>query len=110
MNAGALDRRITILRQGPAVDDGYTTTPGEWDAYISRWASWKPANGREVLENQGRTANTGGTFWLRYDSETATITTLDRVQWEGRDWDIVSANLLNRNDGIELIVSVNDEG
>lgn len=110
MKAGALDRRITILRQGPAFDDGYTTTPGEWETYVARWASWKPANGREVLESQARTAITGGAFWLRYDSETATVTTLDRVQWEGRDWDIVGVNFLNRNEGIELLVAVNDEG
>jgi len=109
MIAGALDRRISVLRQGPAIDDGYTTTPGELGVLASRWASWKPANGREVFENQGRKAIAGGSFWLRSDTTTRRIVETDKVAFEGRLWDILSVTQIGRRDGLELIVASDDE-
>lgn len=104
MRAGKLDRRVIVERQGPPVDDGYTTLPGQWAPYCTRWASWKPSNGREVFENQGNEAKAGGTFWLRYDSETSGIKTTDAVQFDGRRWQIVGIQKLVRREGVELIV------
>lgn len=104
MNAGKLDRRITVRRMGEGVDDGYTTQPGALVDYATRWASWKPANGRETFENLGREAKAGGSFWLRYDSETSGILTTDKVSFSGRVWDIVSVNEIGRREAIELIV------
>ena len=110
MKAGKLDRRVTIQRQGADVDDGYTTVPGALADYATRWASWKPANGREVFENQGREAKAGGTFWMRFDSVTEGIVATDKVLFSGRLWDIVSINELNRREGVELTVVADDEG
>lgn len=108
MKAGSLDRRITILRTGAPVDDGYTTQPGAETAFITRSASWKPANGREVFENQGREAKAGGTFWLRWDNETRTIAATDRVLSDDRHWDILSVTEVGRHEGVELIVAAGD--
>ena len=110
MKAGNLDRRITIQRQGAPVDDGYTTQPGALEDYATRWASWKPANGREVFENQGREAKAGGTFWMRYDSETSQIVATDKISWDNRVWDIVSVTQIDRREGVEVIVVADDEG
>lgn len=109
MIAGALDRRISILRAGASVDDGYTETRGELEVIFARWASWKPANGRETLENLGREAKASGSFWLRSDSETRTIVETDKVYYMGRVWDIVSVTELDRREGLELIVAASDE-
>lgn len=109
MKAGALDRRVTIKRAGAPTDDGYTTQPGALETYCTRWASWKPANGREVFENQGKEAKSGGTFWLRFDSQTDGILPTDCVEWNGVRWDIVSVTMLGRNEGVELIVAAGDE-
>lgn len=110
MKAGKLDRRITIQRQGAPTDNGIEMVPGALATYAVRWASWKPANGREVFENLGREAKAGGTFWLRYDSLTADIAATDLVEWDGRTWDIVSINQLGRLEGVELLVVAGDEG
>lgn len=110
MKAGSLDRRITIRRQGEPTDNGIEEVPGEWADYATRWASWKPANGREVFENLGREAKAGGTFWLRYDSETAGILATDRVLWDSRSFDIVGIQELSRREGVELVVVAGDEG
>lgn len=108
MKAGSLDRRITVMRTGAPVDDGYNITPGEPAALCTRWASWKPANGRETFENLGVEAKAGGTFWLRHDSITSTITAQDTVQYDGRSWNIVGVQELGRREGVELIVVTGD--
>lgn len=110
MKAGALDRRITIQRQGAPTDNGIEEVPGALEALATRWASWRPANGREVFENLGREAKAGGTFWLRYDSVTADIRETDVVQFDGRQWGIVGIQELDRREGIELIVVADDDG
>ena len=109
MRAGNLDRRVTIQRAGPATDDGYTIVPGELEEYAIRWASWKPANGREVFENQGREAKSAGSFWFRYDSKTRNITETDKVAFDGQLWDIVSKTQIDRREGVEVIVVASDE-
>lgn len=109
MKAGKLDRRITVQRQGPAVDDGYTTQPGALTDYCIRWASWKPANGRETFESQGNEAKAGGTFWLRYDGLTSAILATDVVLFEGRTWEIKAVQQLGRREGVELIVVAGDD-
>lgn len=108
MNAGKLDRRITIRRQGPPVDDGYTTLPGTIGDYCTRWASWKAANGRETFENQGNEAKAAGSFWIRYDSQTKDIAPTDFVSFDGRLWNIVSVTGIDRRETIELIVVAGD--
>lgn len=108
MNAGKLDRRITIQRQGPPIDDGYTTKPGALANYATRWASWKAANGRETFENQGNEAKAAGSLWVRYDSETKGILPTDFVSFDGRLWNILDVQHVERNKTIELIVVAGD--
>jgi head-tail adaptor len=109
MKAGALDRRISILRAGARVDDGYSDTDGPLEILFYRWASWRPANGRETFENQGKEAKAGGSFWLRSDSATRGIAETDKVHFEGGVWDILSITELNRREGLELIVAASDQ-
>ena len=108
MKAGKLDRRITVLRQGAPVDDGYTVKPDEFEDFCRRSASWMAANGREVFETMGKEAKAGGTFWIRSDSVTRTITEKDAVRFENRIWQITGIQTMGRNDRIELIVVSGD--
>lgn len=108
MKAGTLNRRITIQRQGEPYDDGYTTQPGLLEDYATRWASWKPSNGREVFENQGAEAKAGGTFWVRWDSLTKGIKETDVVLFADRTWQIVGVQEIGRHEGMELIVVAGD--
>ncbi len=109
MKAGKLDRRIQILRHGAPVDNGIELIPGDIAVVATRWASWKPANGNEVFENQGREAKAGGTFWLRSDSVTRQVTPLDKVDFDGRVYDVVAVQELGRREGVELIVAADDQ-
>ena len=106
MDAGKLDRRVSFKRPGSS-DDGYTTVP-VFTHYCTRWAAFKAFNGREVFENQGREARSGGSFWVRSDSETREIDATFALMFEGDDHDIVSVTPLGRRDFIEIIAVRSD--
>lgn len=108
MKAGKLDRRVTIMRGGAPVDDGYTSQPGALTTYAVRWAAWEPARGREVSENMGREAYSSGTFHVRYDKLTSAIKETDTVMYSGRAWNITSVTEMGRGEGIQLTVVSGD--
>lgn len=110
MKAGELTERVTILRQGAAVDDGYTTQPGALETYCTRWAKWRAARPSEVFENMGREAKASGTFWVRYDTQTAGILPTDKLVWKDRQFDIVGAEETWPDEEIQIIVAADDEG
>jgi FAD/FMN-containing dehydrogenase len=111
VKAGTLDRPITILRYGPATDDGYTIKPGALGIFCERKAAWKSANGRTVFESQGREALAGGTFHIRYDNTTRNISEADFVVHNSRLWTILGINELDgRREGLELLVVATDRG
>jgi SPP1 family predicted phage head-tail adaptor len=103
MKAGALDRRVTILRLGAASDDGYTTTQ-EWIEVGQRWAAFKPQSGREAIEAAGKDGMEAATFHLRHDSLTRSITELDVLEYETRRYAIIAPPVeLGRREGLEII-------
>jgi hypothetical protein len=109
MKAGALDRRISILRQGPAVDDGYTTLPGEFGLLANRSASWRPASRTEQFENAGIEAKSGGSFWIRSDITTRQVVETDKLVYTGRIYEILGIREIGRREGLELIVVAGDD-
>ena len=110
VRAGKLDRRISILRYGAPVDDGYTLVEGELGVLTTRSASWRPATRKEQFENAGTEAKAGGIFWIRSDTTTRTIVETDKLVFEGRMFDILGLSEIGRREGIELLVAGDDEG
>lgn len=107
MKAGKLDRRVTILRRGAPVDDGYTSNPetATLAIYAERWAGWKPATRAEQFENAGKEGKIGGVFHLRSDSLTRHITETDKVAHDGLIYDVLGISEIDRRVGIELLVA-----
>lgn len=103
MKAGKLDRSISIEREGPPTDDGFTKKPGAFEPIGTRAAQIIRSRGREVFENQGVEAEVPVTFLVRFDSLTNTITEQDRIGFEGRSFNIKSVNEISRRDGIEIV-------
>jgi head-tail adaptor len=110
VRAGKLDRRISILRYGAPVDDGYTLTEGALGVLTTRSASWRPATRKEQFENAGTEAKAGGIFWIRSDTTTRTIVETDKLVFEGRMFDILGLSEIGRREGIELLVAAGDDG
>lgn len=104
MQSGKLDRRVTIMRSGTPVDDGYTTQPGGLTTYATRWAAWMPARGREIAESMGREAYSTGTFQLRYDSLTSALKETDILVYSGKAWNITSVMEVGRGKYVQVTV------
>ena len=98
-----MDRRVVIQRQGAAVDNGYTTKPGDWATLGERWAQLIRSRGREVFENLGIEADVPLTILMRFDALTRTITEKDRLVVEGRAFNLKSVVEIGRRDGIECV-------
>lgn len=107
MDAGRFDRRVTFRRPA-TTDDGYTTAVSSMEFHCSRWAAFKALNGREVYENQGREARSGGSFWVRSDSETRQLDATYTLTFEDVDHEIVSVTPIGRRDYIEIIAVRSD--
>jgi len=86
MDAGALDRRVTILRSTPV--EGSYGNDVTWATYIKRWASRRDVSDGEKAAAGTIMASLVSRFQVRYDSQTKRITARDRVQCDGRLWDI----------------------
>jgi len=110
IKAGNLDRRVAIVRAGPATDDGFTTLPGTLQLVGKRWASIKPARGGEPMEAEQRTGIAEATIWLRWDSLTRTIAATDMIVADGRLFSLVAPpREIGRREGVELFVKAETE-
>jgi Phage head-tail joining protein len=105
---GSLDRRIAILRNGPATDDGYTIIPGELGILAERSSRWQPASRLEQFESMGKEAKSGGSFVIRSDNITRQIVETDKLAYSGKLYEIQGIRELGRRDGIELFVEAAD--
>lgn len=109
IRSGRLDRRVTIQRRGPDVDDGYTKKPGDWQDVATRWASVKPARGREVMEAEGQSGIAPMSFWFRYDAVTAGVTAQMALVHDGQRYEITAPAMeVGRRQGIEVIALASD--
>lgn len=103
MKAGALDRRVSIMRLGPATDDGYTTSQ-PWVEIGTRWASFSPQVGKEAIEAAGKDGVEAVRFQVRHDSLTRTLTELDALEFEARRYAIIAPPVeIGRREGLEIV-------
>lgn len=103
MDAGRLDRRITIER--------YTSTAGSlneevrtWSELTTVWARRRDASdGEKVAANQV-SAHLMTRFLVRHSSVTVTVTPNDRIVHDGGTWNILGVKQadMGRNRYIEI--------
>lgn len=103
MQAGRRDRRVSIERQGAPTDNGFTTKPGSWSEVASRKAQIIWPKGSEPFQQEGIVTQKPATFILPSDSITRSITTLDRIVYAGKAYDLKSVNEIGRNEGVECV-------
>ncbi|NFV80000.1 phage head closure protein [Magnetospirillum aberrantis] len=101
MDAGKLDRLITILALTTGQDEygGVTETWTPIDDPV--WARWMPGAGSERFAAASTYAETQGRFLIRWRSD---ITPQHRVAWDGREFDILDVVEIGRREGLELRV------
>jgi SPP1 family predicted phage head-tail adaptor len=97
MDAGELDRRVTIQRQ-TETDDGLATVPGSWADLVTVWAKLMPVSGQEKLAAAQNSSFSLRRFKIRKPS--IVLTTKDRLVFEDDGHDIADI----RQDGRAFLV------
>ena len=91
MDAGQLDRRVTLQRQSVATDDGYQTVPGAWADLASVWARFIPLTGSERAAASQTQAFGQANWEIRKDSSWADLNAKDRLlDSHGRVFNIIN--------------------
>ncbi len=101
MDAGALDRRVTIERFTETEDPGGRPVQA-WAPLTTRWASVSFGRGEERRQAAQESASAPATFRMRWDSVTKTITPADRLSFLDATWDITSAVPFGRNAFVDV--------
>lgn len=114
INAGDLDREITLITGVKTQDSGTGEEVITWDATDAEakvvWAQWLPAGTKEQWQAQQRLgAYIDGVLRL-YDTSPRPSPDGTRIRFQGRDFDVKGVTEVNRGEGYELAVVARAEG
>lgn len=101
MDAGALDRRLTILR-AQLTDDGFSRVLGAPVEIGTVWASKRDVSDGERFRNGTADATLTTRFQVRWSDFTASILPSDTLSCEGRTYGIVGVKEISRKVGLEI--------
>lgn len=96
MNAGELNRRVTIERP-PVALDGYGQPTGAWSAVATVWANVRMIGGRERLRAGALESDLAGTVAVRYQAAFLPLSSTNgwRINHGGRLLNITAARDLD---------------
>lgn len=101
INAGSLDRRITIQRATYATSS-LNTPIATWADLTTVWANITFRNAGEGEAGQQVRATLQTRFTIRYSSKVADVNPKDRLTFDGRTYDIKAVYELGRRQGMEI--------
>ena len=101
MQAGDLDRRITIERYDTA-PDAFNEGTKVWSPIVTVWASKKDVSDSERVAAQEVGAEISTRFQIRYSTQVKDVDPRDRLICEGRVYSISAVKEIGRRDGLEL--------
>ena len=96
MRASLFDRRCTFRKRVAARTPGGGVS-GAWTEHAVAWCSIEPLRGREFMEARGLNAEVTHRIRTYYSEALGTVTPEDRIEHDGRRFDIQS--VLARRDG-----------
>jgi SPP1 family predicted phage head-tail adaptor len=109
LDAGKLDRRITILRVVSEVSDGVGGKIQTWGDLTTVWAEVRPISDGERWRAQELQVAAVATdrFRIRWG---VGVTVLDRIRFDGREFEISGVKELGRRVGQEITATARAEG
>jgi SPP1 family predicted phage head-tail adaptor len=108
LNAGDLDRRITIQR-ATETRDAFNNPIPSWSALATLWASKEDVRDSERLAAQELGADITTRFRIRWSELAETISPLDRILFGDRIFEIVAVKEISRREGIEISATARAE-
>lgn len=108
MDAGLLDRRVTIRRSTSTRDD--TNHPVEaWADLATVWANAKPVSDGERLRAGETLGDKMMRFTIRYSTTVAAVDPRDRVVFDGRTYDVNGVKEIGRRYMLEITATARAE-
>jgi SPP1 family predicted phage head-tail adaptor len=101
MNAGTLDRRITI-RRAVMIANGFNEPVATWIDLATVWAGRRDASASESYRAQEVGAQISLRFTIRWSTQVAGVDPSDRVRFEGREYDITAVRDVGRRQWREI--------
>lgn len=99
MEAGKLDRRISLQRRSLAAPNVHGEQVESFATYATVWAEKLEGGGREAFVAQQTYASTDMRFRIRHRTD---VLVTDRISFDGKGFDIVGINEIGRREGLEL--------
>lgn len=94
--AGHRDRKIVFERASNAQDD-YGQDVEIWSTWCTEWAAVYFGAGREQREAAAQQASLVASFEVLANGKTRALQPTDRLQFDGRTWDIKSVTPIDRS-------------
>ena len=101
MNAGKLDRRITI-RRAVMTPNAFNELVATWMDLATVWAGRRDASAAESYRAQEVGAQITTRFTIRWSPDVAGVDPKDRLRFEGRDYDITAVRDIGRRQWREI--------
>jgi SPP1 family predicted phage head-tail adaptor len=102
MNAGDLDRRISIERATVARDAFNNPVPSTWLPVATVWAAKMEIRDAERIAAQEVGAEVTTRFQIRWSSTVADVNPKDRLIFDGRTYGISAVKEIGRREGLEI--------
>jgi hypothetical protein len=109
MNAGPLDRRITLERFTTTVD-AYNEPVKAWGVLAHRAASYVLISDGERFRAGETAANASARFQIRWSPSVSDLNPKDRLVFEGVVHQILNVKEIGRREGIEITVQARADG
>jgi SPP1 family predicted phage head-tail adaptor len=106
---GNLDRRIVLLR-ATSTRDAVNAKVESWATLSTVWASFTPVSDGEKFASGQINANLSARFVIRYSTAIADLDEKDRLQFDGKTYDILGAKEITRREWIEITGATRTDG
>lgn len=106
-DAGALDRRVKILRVVQSNQRGVMVeTPQE---IATVWAKYNPTPRQENYSPEGTTATADAEFVIRYSSQVSDLKSKDSIEFDNRTYELIETpKEIGRREYLSLKVRLQD--
>ena len=102
MQAGKLDRRITIQR-ATITYDALNNPVETWAALATVWGSKLDYIGSENVAAHEVGAQMTTTFRIRWSNKVSGLNPKDRLSFDSKTWNILNVKEISRKEGLEVI-------
>ena len=108
MDAGRLDRRVTLKRRKSGVND-FGEPVDEWTTLVTVWANVAPVSDGERWRAGETLAAKACRFTIRWSIKVSVLDPRDQIEYDGRTWDIQGVKEIGRREMIEITAAARAE-